>query len=180
MNAASDASKRKKTGKSREGPANLFALPHELFTEIFVLFATGEDGDPLNTAKSRVHRAATLRALCKPQSKWMLSYMCEQALVVMHEKRANLRAQRAHAGMRFLHSNHAREDAFTRLFFSTMVQNENAKAALGGLELLVERYAIDETHLAATHDRVRQITDPILATMHALIPYPPDANAHTE
>lgn len=156
MNAASDASKRKKTKKSREMPAS-------------------------QPTPSRSRTSSLQRSLSSSRPGRVLSYMCEQALVVMHEKRTHLRAQHAHVGMRILHSNHTREGAFTRIFFSTMVQNENAKAALDELKLLAKRYAIDETRLAATCDRMSRITDPILSTMHALVTHPPgDAGAHTE
>lgn len=165
--------KKKKKKVRRNERTNLFSLPHELVSDIFIRFVTGEDDDPHNTPKSKMQRAATLRAICKAQAKWIMPYMAEQTLVVMHEKRAALRQERSHVGMRVMHTSRRMEDKFAAVFYKCMCKDATAETMLEGLKLLVKRYEIEEERSIALYKDVVRMSDNQTSMLQDLLPPPP-------
>ena len=154
--------------KSNKNPTNLFSLPAELCSEIFIMFATGTDDEPL-TVKETVKRAATLREVCKPIAKWLLPFLCEQTLRVMHQKRAQLRRERNHPGM-LLHYIDQNTDMFIGTLYNIMVKDATGPTAIQGLKLLQNKHAREEAHLAASYQTIRNMSPQVTSLLAAHVP----------
>ena len=154
--------------KRKKPPTNLFSLPGELCSEIFIIFATGVNDGPL-PSEEYVKRAATLRAVCKATAKWLLPFLCEQTLRVMHQKRLQLRAERNHPGM-LLHYVDQSADAFISKLYGIMAKDATGPTAIAGLKLLQNKYARDEAHYAASYTIIQNMSPEVTSLLAAHVP----------